>query len=89
MAEWDQYESEAASTKSQTEQERADFSLISLLGLSPFRDGNMWCFLWGENLHEGVAGFGPTVRSAAQNFLVAVYKDRSTNVPVTQKNTSK
>jgi hypothetical protein len=77
MADWDQYEFEAASTKSQTEQERADFSLISQLGLSPRRDGNMWCFLWGKDLQEGVAGFGPTVRSAAQNFLVEIYKDRS------------
>ena len=68
------YEMEAASIASQTEQEKADFSLIALLGLDPFRDGNTWCFLWGANLHEGVAGFGSTVRGAAQDFLNNVYK---------------
>lgn len=28
------------------------------------RDGNEWCALWGENLQEGVAGFGETQEAA-------------------------
>ena len=76
MAEWDNYEIEAASTKSQAEQERAAFMLVATLGLSPYRDGNQWCFLWGENLQEGVAGFGDTVRSAAEDFSMNCHNER-------------
>lgn len=31
-------------------------------------DGNQWCFLYGENLHDGVAGFGDTPELAAADF---------------------
>lgn len=31
-------------------------------------DGNMYCFLFGRNLQEGVAGFGRTVAEAAAAF---------------------
>lgn len=76
------YDTEAASLRSQIEQERADFSLVALLGLKPSRDGNMWCFLWGENLTEGVAGFGATIRAAAADFQRACY------MPITEKDAS-
>jgi hypothetical protein len=33
-----------------------------------FPDGNMWCALLGENLHDGVAGFGATPEEAIQDF---------------------
>jgi hypothetical protein len=32
------------------------------------RDGNQWCFLFGESLAEGVAGFGDTPALAATDF---------------------
>lgn len=31
-------------------------------------DGNQWCALYGENLQEGVAGFGDTPALAMQDF---------------------
>ncbi len=31
-------------------------------------DGNQWCALYGDNLQDGVAGFGDTPDKAAQNF---------------------
>jgi len=31
-------------------------------------DGNQWCMLYGENLHDGVAGFGDTPALAASDF---------------------
>ena len=70
----ERYDTEAASIRSETAQENADFALIATLGLAPKRDGNMWFFLWGEDLQTGVAGFGPTIRSAAQYFRAAIYK---------------
>lgn len=32
------------------------------------RDGNQWCALYGENLHDGVAGFGDTPQAASIQF---------------------
>lgn len=32
------------------------------------RDGNQWCALLGENLQEGVAGFGKTPDEAMRSF---------------------
>lgn len=32
------------------------------------RDGNMWCALYGDNLQDGVAGFGETPLEACSDF---------------------
>jgi hypothetical protein len=32
------------------------------------RDGNQWCVLYGENLMDGVCGFGDTPELAAADF---------------------
>ncbi len=31
-------------------------------------DGNMWCALYGDNLQDGVAGFGPSPAEAMTDF---------------------
>lgn len=46
------------------------------------RDGNMWCALYGDNLHEGVAGFGSSPDAACCAFDNAW----SMNVPSDQSN---
>jgi hypothetical protein len=33
-----------------------------------YPDGDMWCALYGENLQDGVAGFGKTPQGAVQAF---------------------
>jgi hypothetical protein len=33
-----------------------------------YPDGNEWCALYGENLQEGVAGFGKTPQLACADF---------------------
>lgn len=33
-----------------------------------FPDGNQWCALYGEDLQQGVAGFGDTPAAAAMDF---------------------
>jgi hypothetical protein len=38
-----------------------------------FIDGNQWCMLYGENLQDGVAGFGDSPRMAAYDFDKAWY----------------
>jgi hypothetical protein len=32
------------------------------------KDGNQWCALYGENLQDGVAGFGDTPEQAMADF---------------------
>jgi len=33
-------------------------------------DGNQWCALYGDNLQDGVAGFGDSVQAAMSDFDV-------------------
>jgi hypothetical protein len=40
-------------------------------------DGDMWCALLGDNLQEGVAGFGETPSQAMAAFDQAFYKERT------------
>jgi hypothetical protein len=42
---------------------------ISLLKPKFSKDGDMFCFLFGENLQEGIAGFGKTPYEAATEFV--------------------
>ena len=44
-----------------------------------FRDGNEWCALYGDNIQEGVAGFGAFPAAAISNFN-AVWNGRLPNV---------
>lgn len=34
-----------------------------------FKDGNMWCALWGNNLQEGVVGFSRFLNGVFDEFL--------------------
>ena len=40
-------------------------------------DGDQWCALFGENLQEGVAGFGDTPEAAMVAFDLAWLNDRT------------
>ena len=48
--------------------EKRECVLISSLGLKPCKDGDQWCFLFGDNLQEGVCGFGDTPYKAMIDF---------------------
>ena len=39
-----------------------------------FIDGNQWCALFGENIQEGVVGFGDSPDAAMREFDAAWYK---------------
>lgn len=39
-----------------------------IYGAKLSKDGNQWCWLYGENLQEGIAGFGDTPALAAKEF---------------------
>lgn len=41
-------------------------------GLKPYKDGNQWCILAGDNIQEGICGFGDTIDKALYQFLIEV-----------------
>jgi hypothetical protein len=44
------------------------------------RDGNMWCALFGENLQEGVAGFGARPGDAMAAFDTAWLTENGSHI---------
>ena len=44
-----------------------------------YPDGNMWCALYGDNIQEGVAGFGETPEKASIDFDIQWLNQRMTN----------
>lgn len=49
-------------------QDMALTTMIKTLGLIPYKDGNQWCVRWGENIQEGICGFGDTPMKAIADF---------------------
>lgn len=47
---------------------KQDLSLVESLKPSITKDGDQWCCLYGDNLQEGIAGFGDTPYQAILNF---------------------
>jgi hypothetical protein len=41
------------------------------------KDGNQFYYLYGENLQEGIAGFGDTAHDAMDNFIKAFYNEKA------------
>ena len=50
------------------------WTAINALGIKPYKDGNQWCFCYGENIQEGICGFGDTIYEAAKNFYMECLK---------------
>jgi len=65
----------AAGVRSQTAQEQQEFNLVAQLSPSILRDGNQWCVLYGDNLQEGIAGFGKSPHLAIMDFNTQWYKE--------------
>lgn len=54
---------------------KQDLVIVEALRPRISKDGDQWCVLYGENLQEGVAGFGNTPMEAIQDFNSAMYKN--------------
>ena len=50
----------------QAERKRNQWAVI--YGLIPYKDGNQWCVLLGENIQDGICGFGDTPVAAIYEF---------------------
>lgn len=59
---------DAAQNKFEAEKTAYVLSIVSSLNLSVKKDGDMFCVLWGENIQEGLCGFGKTPYAAVVDF---------------------
>lgn len=50
----------------------AMWQCITSLGIKPYKDGNQWCYLYGDNIQDGIAGFGETIFKAAWDFYTNI-----------------
>lgn len=53
---------------------KQDYIIVESLKPKIMLDGNKWCCLYGDNLQEGIAGFGETPIDAILDFNKAFYK---------------
>lgn len=51
--------------------ESEEFNLVAMLKPKVSIDGNKWCVLYGDNLQDGVAGFGDSPILAVYSFYKA------------------
>ncbi|WP_283177869.1 hypothetical protein [Gemmobacter sp. 24YEA27] len=58
---------------------------FSVLKPRLFKDGNAWCALHGENLQEGVAGFGDTPAKALLAFEIAMCHPNGSHVSLSKE----
>jgi hypothetical protein len=70
------YETLTAEAKHSAAIEAQEMNLVATLRPRIFIDGNMWCVLFGEDLQNGIAGFGETPRLAVYDFNKAWDKSR-------------
>lgn len=54
---------------------KRDMALVDSLHPKITKDGNQWCVLCGDNLQEGIAGFGNTIYAAILDFNSQFYKE--------------
>ena len=48
--------------------QREEYNLVSILNPSIRKDGDKWCVLYGNNLQDGIYGFGDTPYEAILEF---------------------
>lgn len=62
------YEGLTAESKHAAAIEAQEMNLVATLKPRIFIDGNRWCVLLGENVQDGIHGFGDTPRLAVFDF---------------------
>lgn len=62
------YETLTNQSKHNAAIESEEMNLVALLRPRVFLDGNKWCVLYGENIMEGIAGFGDSPILAVYDF---------------------
>jgi hypothetical protein len=58
----------------QNADDRMRYQMAAGLNAKLTRDGNAWCWLIGDNLQDGVAGFGASPRGALDDLWTNFHK---------------
>jgi len=66
----------------QGEQKCTAEEVLIKAGLKPYKDGDQWCILLGDNIQEGICGFGNTIDDALYAFLNDLIKSQKEQKPV-------
>lgn len=69
LAEGVQVSEALAYLEKQKEHSISAVEVLARTGLKPYKDGNQWCILAGDNIQEGICGFGDTIEDALYEFL--------------------
>ena len=51
--------------------QQAEYNLFSVLKPKLYKDANEWCCLYGDNIQEGISGFGETPHKAILDWNTA------------------
>lgn len=54
--------------------ERQEYNLFAILKPKLTKDGDQWCVLYGDDLQQGIAGFGDTPYLAILDFNKAFHR---------------
>ena len=65
----------------QGEQKSTAEEVLIKAGLKPYKDGDQWCILLGDNIQEGICGFGDTIDDALYAFLNDLIKSLKEQKP--------
>ena len=65
----------------QGEQKYTAEEVLIKAGLKPYKDGDQWCVLLGDNIQEGICGFGNTIEDALYAFLKDLIASQSEQKP--------
>lgn len=65
----------------QKEPSMSAVTVLTKAGLKPYKDGNQWCILVGDNIQEGICGFGDTIDEALYHFLIEVLEKQKEQKP--------
>lgn len=52
----------------ETEAQKRALTMLTTLGATLSKDGDKFCWLYGDNLQDGIAGFGDSPMQAAYDF---------------------
>lgn len=55
-------------------QEEDLLKIITAFKPKIYLDGDTWCCLYGENLQDGISGFGENPMNAVYNFWISCFK---------------
>lgn len=74
-------EYEKGRTDALAEQKCTAEEVLIKAGLKPYKDGDQWCILLGDNIQEGICGFGDTIDDALYAFLNDLIKSQKEQKP--------